>query len=261
MKYFTRLLSSLMLLSLAACGGGASSGTPNPLPSLTPSPAPSSGPGAGSVLVEVITPKRVAAAGTSLPQLTELVATITQYNGGTTLPSGVNPTTVATLPSGSLCTAGALCTFTMPAPSGSLTVTITAYAGSHAVSTLTKSFVSSGAAAQTLPVTLDGIVQNVSFTIPTLTFGAVSSQSLGTLITDPSGAVLAATDATPFANPLTFTDHDTSGSTTLQSGSTIGASVPDNNAATQVLLRYNGGGYTSFSITWSSNGSPAIAVP
>ena len=261
MKHIFLPCAAALTLLLAGCGGGGGS-TASTLPAVVPTSVPSTSPttnpnGIPTASITVTAPTRIAAANSTLAPVTQIIAVIKSINGNTTIPGALTATTV--VPVTSTNCSGPICTFALPAPAGTISTVITEYAGSTYVATGSFTFTSTGNSGQTEAFTLGAIVgaQGVEIGAPSLTIGTASSQPINFLILDASGAELA--DSTPFANSITITDNDSSGSTKLEVGSdasTEGTTALLTNADEIINLVYNGSNFQStFDLT--ATGTPA----
>ena len=274
MKNLSRSYPIALTLLIAGCSGGGSStpiipnGNPNvnPTPTASPSgtvsptPGTSASPGsANTAQITVTAPPRTAQSGTLTP-VTSIVAVIKSINNNASIPGNINPTTVVAA-TGSNCSVssnGEQCTFTLPAPAGTISAVITEYASATYVATGSFTFTSTGLAGQTQTFGLGGIAQNVAITLPPLSLDQASTQPLGLIPTDPSGAIIGGT--TPFSEPLVLTDNDASGQTQLiagQDNQTIGGSVTYTNPASVINLIYNGGAFGPGQINIVASGQPS----
>jgi len=263
MKYQLQSCAIALTLLIAGCGGGGGSNSaiPNTVsPTTTPTPIVTSSPGGsttGSVnnaSITIAAPIRSASGLNSVTPLSSIVAVITSINNSTSIPSTVNPTTSVAITSNT-CSYGtdqSQCTFTLPAPAGSISAVISEYAGSDAVATGSFTFNSTGAAGQSETFTLGAIAGNVTITPPSFVPDQPSVQQLDIAVTDPSGALL--TGNAPFAEPLTITDTDAGGTTQIEEGTdqtTLGKTAPFTNPGALVSIVYNGGGDANIHITAS----------
>lgn len=246
MNKITGSLTLIAALALGACSAGSSTGAASTVPTLPSNPSSPSSPStapAGQASFAVTVPTRGPAGNAStISPLTQIVATITSFNGGTSLPGGNNAITRQTISGGLSCAGTLPCSFNIPAPAGTLALTVTAYAGSQPVATGSTTFTSTGAAGESAGIVLGGIVQSVTFPQVPLTLGTPSTQLLALTVTDPSGAAL---EDQAYANPFTLTDGDSSGSTSLQlvgSSTSPAATVTVASPSTQVQVVYTGGG-------------------
>jgi hypothetical protein len=238
-------LPILALIFLTACGGGSSA---NPVPS-TPAPQPSpvvnptSAPAGSAVLSLLIPTRGVTSPSTSIASVNQVAVQINTVNGVATVPSGVASHTDYTLATGLVCSNPAPCSITIPAPAGTVNYTITAYASSTAIATETQTVTSTGQPGQSFNFTLGGIVKAINLSTPSLTFGTSALVALTTTAVDATGATIL---DTPFANPVNFTDSDSSGSTGLEfAGGTPSSSLTMTTPANQIFLEYNGGALSS----------------
>lgn len=160
---------------------------------------------------------------------------ITSFNGTpATGESAVTFKTTATAPGCALSGAVLLCTETVAAIAGSDIFTVTAFDGNG--NTLAEGQVQVNAARGTTtaaPIALSGTVASIAVLLPSSPIGVLGGPSVtipvSVIAKDSTGATIMGT----YNNPITVTDSDTSGNTTL-SATTIGDS------STSVTLAYNG---------------------
>ena len=249
------------LLVLAGCGGGGGSSAPVPIPLPSASTTPLSGPKA---ILTVTIPLGAAPSSSARnpryvsPNSAALRVTINTIDGNATLPAGVPRTSVTQLSTGAggnctIANATETCTVPIPAPSGNVSYTFTVLdANQNALATNTVSFTIAPGSSPNLTVQLQGIVATVKVTSPTLTPGTPFSGPMQVEAFDASGALVVG--SAPYANPVTLTDTDTSGHTSLTVGSTTGLTVVVTSPQTVVTLNYDGGPVQSFAIGASGPG-------
>jgi hypothetical protein len=161
---------------------------------------------------------------------------------------------------------GRTCTVALTAPVGKDTFTEFTYANTTAtgspLSQNTTSATIVAGQANVVKIALDGVVASIAVTLtnPSVTVGTSSSVPVVVNFNDASGAAIVGNDA--FANPITLTDSDTTGSTTL---STTTLNSPA--AAENISLAYNGGQITRSVIGATASGvasaqiTPAVLSP
>jgi hypothetical protein len=271
-----RAFAVAIVAALAGCGGGGG-GSASPSVVVTPPPQPDGSFTANGTNTATLTlkfPVRSSTAGTKRapafvsPSSTQLVVTITSYNGSSTLPSFVSPatTTIALTTTGASpnCTISGpteTCTATVPAPPGSVGYTFTLEDGSNTpLATLATTLtIVQGQANASLAVTLEGIPATVALTPPALTANTALTAP-GSAITfsaaDPDGNAIGGT--APYANPITLTDNDPSGATQLSvNAGTAAASVTVAKPSDVVTIQYSGLAIVPFTIAWSGTGITA----
>ncbi len=208
-----RTLVPVMVLALAACGGGAGTGVNPPVGDgggvVAPTPTPTAVPGNGTSSTAKVRPSFVS------PATTQLTATVNTVNGGTP-GSGVQITTVIPLtttggsPNCVVNTGVETCTVSIPAPVGTVNYTFTTSDGTHDLGKVTSDETIALDTANTLTVTIHGIVNSVSVSTgnltPQATYGSYP-QPLTVTAYDASGNAI--TGTATYANPVTLTDPDT----------------------------------------------------
>lgn len=252
-----KIITSLALVTtfgLSACSG--SSGSGSSIPSVNPSPVvvPTASPApAGSALVTIIVPTRGPfSTATRVDPLTQIVLQINTLNDKNSIPQGVNPKSTFTLTPDQSCTSLAACSFTIPAPAGTLNITTTAYSQTRAVATTTQTLTSTGTASQVFSITLGGIVKSLNYSNPVLSSGLSLQQPLPFAAIDPSGAVI--NDQT-FANAITLRDVDKTNATGLEivgAGTGPLASVVLADPTTVVQFDYNGKNLATFELLYET---------
>lgn len=258
----SRALAIAALVLLAGCGGGGGSS-----PATAPAPNSQQPTGTPQTINMTIsfpigakpssskrTPQYVS------PNSTQIRVQVNTVNGSAPpswVPSDV--TTALTFTGGSPnCTASggtATCTIPVAAPPGSVNYTITAEdAVPNALARKTQTIVIVQGTNNTPTVTLLGVVKTVNLSLPALT--ANSSQS-GATVTwsalDASGAQIVG--AANFDNPITVTDGDATGQTTLHVNGGAANTVQTLNAPGDALtMDYTGQADNPFSLTASGTG-------
>jgi len=260
----SRSIALIAVCSLAACGGGGGSTTSTPVSTASAAPTSSNpqqlvptsftvafGGGASSQ------------AGHRAPQYVgngsnSVTITLNSVNGSTTLPTGLTASVTSTIV-GSNCP----CTVNGPlVPPGSDNFSFTTYDGASAtgneIATYTNTYtVTPGVANTQTGVTLEGIPH-------TFTITGVPSGTAGTAFASPATLTLAVKDADgntitgTYANPVTISDSDTSGSLGSQlsiNGGSYGTSVTST-ASTDVLkLNYGGLAIATATLSASATGA------
>lgn len=197
---------------LTACGmGNGSSSAPNPV---TTSP-----PGTPQLIATkfVFAPPKSGAVRRRPSYVTSSIKSVTitlNSANGSPPPSGLTASVTS-----NITIASCPCTISGPnVPPGSDAFTLTAYDGNggtgNVVSTATGTYTIAAGATNQNTVTLDGVPATLSFTsIPRATAGTpfVSAQTLGISVQDADGNTILGT----YANPVTVSDADTSGATSI----------------------------------------------
>lgn len=196
---------------------------------------------------------------------TQAVVTITSVDGSAPASSiQPNPLTVSFVTSGAgeNCTVSGgveTCTFDVLAPAGSVTYKLDVEDGAgHVLSTGTQTFTILSGVANRLFLTLDAAPAAVTITGPTLTAGtAVTAGALTVAVADPAGGSIPASPAQTFTTPITITDSDATGATSLLLNSTTGtgtSSVQLTQSSDIVYVTYTGRGVPPFTLTASGTG-------
>ncbi|GAC1304709.1 MAG: hypothetical protein NVSMB19_15720 [Vulcanimicrobiaceae bacterium] len=243
--------------ALAGCSGGSNSAPPTPLAGVSQPPPPTSSSVARFV---VKIPSQATAKAASLrPQY---VSVSTQsiaiaVNGGAPTFANLTPTSAnCQVVSGTL-----TCTVNVPAPTGTDTFAVTTYdqqlngsgavpAAAQALSTATMSATIAPNIANTVPITLDGIVAKVVLTLnPTSTIARTAANiPLTVNAQDADGNTIVGPGN--FSAPITITDSDTSGATTLSSSTIAGP------AGTALTVAFNGAALASATFSATASGVP-----
>lgn len=252
-----RWLTVFVLLCAALCGCGGGGGG-----SALPQAGPTSLPSAGLQNVTVsITIPAAASAGSAAMRSPRYVSINTQsasiaVNGGTPV--------IANLAAGSPnCTlisgGGRTCTVALSAPVGSDTFTEITYAsatgtGAPLSQSKTAATIVAGKA-NAVSITLDGIVASIALTLANTspTEGTPATIPLTVNFNDASGAAIIGSD--PFVNPITLTNSDGSGATTL-SKTTLNSPAD----AAGLTVAYTGAVIAQAVFAASSTGVPAAAI-
>jgi hypothetical protein len=268
---FGRGLVIALFVALAGCGGGGSSAQPAPLITAPPQPDGSFvANGTNTATLTLKFPVRSSTAGAKRapayvsPSSTQLLVTISTYNGSSTLPSFVpsTPTTIALTTTGGSpnCSVSAsieTCTATVPAPPGSVGYTFTVEDGSGtALATLSTTLaIAQGQTNSALAISLQGIAATVALTPPSLTANsaiAAPGSAIALTAFDPDGNQI--TGSTAFNNPITLTDNDSSGATQLSVNSgTAASSVVVTKPTDVVTIQYSGLAIVPFTIGWTGS--------
>jgi hypothetical protein len=265
----SRALAIAALVLLAGCGGGGSSPATSPAPK-TPQ-QPTGTPQSVNMTIKFpigATPSSSKRAPQYVsPNSTQIRVQINSVtnNGNTTnagsLPSWI-PTDVTTQltfgggsPNCTVTGGTATCTIAVAAPPGTVNYTITAEdAVPHALARKTLDVPINQGINNAVNVTLLGIVAHVNISLPALT---ADTAATGATVTwsalDASGAQIVGPDN--FENPITVTDGDLTGQTTLHvdggAANTVQTLSKPGNALT---LDYTGQADNPFSITASGTG-------
>lgn len=252
-------LACICMLVLYACGGGSQS-TATPV-TIATSPLPQQ----ASSLVQprfTFLPPSSSSSATRHPHyITANVAsveiTLDSVNGAA--PSTGAPLSVTTNITMTSCP----CTVYGPdVPAGSATFTLAAYdqpnAGGDLIATASPTYTIVAGQANNESVTLNGVPAAVTVTPPSATAGTVfaSPQNISVTVKDGDGNTIMGT----YANPLTLTDSDTSGATS------IATSGNDNPPAGQLLsssdtatIAYTGLAIAPVTITVRANAATGTA--
>jgi hypothetical protein len=271
---------------LAACSGGGGSSPSGPAPSPTPTPTstPTTAPHYRQVATLVLgftpTTKGPSRRGVRpqyvSPGADSLTVTVNTVNGAAP-PSWVTPNPDTISLDTSDCTSPTqghptvTCTVTIPAPPGTVNYTFQAFKSGATPLLLaenTQDETIPEATAVTLKTTLRGVVSTLDFGSTTLAAstsatGVPSSVTVDVVPVDAAGfAIVNGTDAAPFDSPITVTDGDTSGQTTLSVNGGVAASAVQLTSPTDTLvIKYTGEGLNPFDLTASGTnqgGAPDI---
>jgi hypothetical protein len=235
---------ALVSLCVSACGGGS--------PTATPPAAAGSGNAQGSAVLLI--PSRTTSSGSRRPAFVSPSASSVAIavNGGTPTLADISATST-------LCTAaagGRSCDVPFTAINGSDTIAFTLYDGPNATGNVlgTGSTTATVAGAPfSITVAVGGTVAKVvlSAASSALVLGTSSTVTIAINAEDSDGNTIVG--SAPFASPVTLTDSDTSGSTTL-SATSIAA------PGSSVTLSYNGGTVTGGSVTIGATGTNLVAA-
>jgi len=262
----TRAVAVASLVFLAGCGGGSSTPAPTgpiPTPAPTATPAP---PGTATLTLGV---PRGTSAAQRAPKATStaafLVVTVKTVDGQPPTAAQVpqNPQTIAlSTAAGGNCTvaaSGETCTVTIPAPPGTVVYQFDVLdANGNKLATTTATFTITPGTTPHLTAAVDGIVASVVVTTPTLNAGTPFNGAITVQAFDAGGTLIVG--STPYANPFTLTDNDTSGATALTDGTTSGATVTVGAPSDVVNLSYTGTADDPFTITVALPGKAATTV-
>ncbi len=264
-----RPLAALLLVALAACGGGGMSTPPMPVATVSapPSTALPSTPTA-NLTFRFPAPASVATARTGrapafLPaNAATLVVIVNAIGGNTSLPSFVPGSTAIALtttganPPCSVSGTVETCTVTIPAPPGNVNYTfeIEDAAGNVLASTTqTLTIVAGSSNPVATPVTLSAMVKTVTLGTIAVSAGVAATFPLSLGLDDADTDAIAG--SANVANPITLTDSDTSGATQLAvNGGTPASTVTVNAPSDTIALIYSGAPVGPFSVAWSGMG-------
>jgi hypothetical protein len=250
----TRAVAVATLILLAGCGGGSS--TPVPTGPI-PSPAPTATPAPGTATLTLGVPRSTASAQRA-PRAagsvaTTLVVTVKTVDGQPPTPAQVptNPTTIAlSTAAGGNCTtspSGETCTVTIPAPGGQVVYQFDVFdANNKKLATSTATFTITPGTTPHLTTAVGGIIASVVVTAPTLNAGTPFSGPITVQAFDAGGTLIVGT--APYSNPITLTDNDTTGATSLSDGTMSGLTVTVGAPSDVVNLSYTGTADDPFTI-------------
>jgi len=236
---------ALVSLCISACGGGGgSAASPN---------ASNSGTSVAQGKAVLLIPARTTSAAARRPAFVSPSASSVAIavNGG--------PPTVADISATStLCTSasgGRTCSVPFTATNGNDTIAFTLYDAANAAGNVlgTGSATATGAGAPfSVTVAIGGTVAKVvlSASPSTIVLGTSTTIAITINAEDSDGNTIIG--SAPFASPITLTDSDTSGSTTL---SATAITAP----GTSVTLTYDGGAVTGGSVTIAATGANLVA--
>jgi hypothetical protein len=250
-----RVFPALILCMLfSGCGGGGGNS------SLPQTHTPTAPGGNQSVVVSITIPP--ATSGTAAAKRKPLyVSANTQsaaiaVNGGTPVVANLS----ASSSSCAVATGGGrTCSVTVSAPVGTDTFSETLYANTTGtgapLSQNSTSYTIVAGKSNVINMTLEGVVNSIALTLAngTPTLGIATSIALTVTIEDASGATIIGSD--PFTNPITLTDSDTSGATTLSK--TTVASPAD---AAALTVAYTGASISSATFGASATGVTAANI-
>jgi hypothetical protein len=248
----------LATFTLAACGGGGSTGS---VPT-TPSSGPQAWKNTATMTLSIhLASKKSGSVRRPQyvsPSTTQIIIAVNNVNGNVP-PSWVPASTTTALVVGANCTttsATETCTVAVPAPPGVVNYTFTVSDGTNDLATLTTDETMVQGTANTLSVTLKGIVHTVSLSVPnpetpqsasgnypqTVTLNAYDAD--GNLIVDPGA----------YANAITLTDPEavTSAATNFSvNGGTARPSVTVNSPDDVLTLNYFAFAINTFTVATS----------
>jgi hypothetical protein len=263
MRRFLALATALML---SACSGGGSSPSASPLGALQPTVAPSTAPSSPANLVATsFVFGRLPATSSTTRRPNYVTANVASVTIALDLVNGsAPPAGPATSVTTNLLLAACPCTVAGPAvPAGTDEFTLTAYdaqnGGGHVISTASPTLTIVSTHANSNTITLNGVPASISITTPSGTAGtAFAATAFSVTVKDADGNTIMG----GYAQPVTLSDSDTSGATTLAtSGSDsppAGELLSSSDAAT---LAYTGLAITSATITASAPGGTPNNIP
>lgn len=261
-----RALVVASVLLLAGCGGGG--GT---TPQIAPTTAPTSSP-AGSykstatVTLSIPLPTKPGSDKRNpqyvSPNSAKVVVTVNTVDNATP-PTWVtpNPDTIVLTTTGGTpnCTVNTVsgvetCTVMVPAPPGLVNYTFQVEdVNNNVLSTLTTPQQIAAGTTTTFTITLLGVASTVVISPATLNAGTPTAVPCGVIVKDASGAPI--TGTANYFNPVTLTDSDTSGASTMDvNGGTASTSVTLNSPTDIVTCHYSGLAALPFTITASGTG-------
>lgn len=253
-----RVLAGAALAGLtiaAGCGGGGTTGNPIPQPTSTVAPA--------STVKFTITVPLTDANSTArrpmfdAPSGTQSVSfQLTSVNGskqnGTPTVVNVNSTATGCSTSNNTLT----CTANVPGIAGSDLFTVTSYPQSDAkgtpIASGTVQVDTTAGSTTTAPVTLSGAIASIALSIQGVGVPGISATlPLAVIAKDANGATIMGT----YTSPITLTNSDTSGATTLSK-----TSLKDSTDAASVTLTYSGAALKNATISAASTGVSATNI-
>lgn len=269
----SRALVAASILLLAGCGGGGGGATPQPRPTVLPTNSPTNGYQNTASLRLTIPLGAKPGSDVRHPQYVSpnsaiLVVTVNTVNNAPP-PSWVTPnpqtvvlTTAGATPNCILGTGTETCTVTVAAPPGTVNYTFQVEDGSsHVLSTVTTDEVIVQGSSNNLTVTLQGVPSSVTIAPLTLTAssgtpGTATTSPLAVSVLDASGAqIVDGTTPATYTTPVTLTDNDSSGQTSIDvNGGTPGSTVTLNRPTDIVTLHYTGEAINSFTIGATGTG-------
>lgn len=267
----TSAAAALALLLLCACGGGGGGGTTGVTPSQPGSPGGTNTPQTARLTLRF--PIAPSSDGKKRPayvsgNATQLIVDVNTVNGSSSLPSGVaSSTTIALTTSGGSpnCTvAGSVetCTAQVPAPPGSVNYTFDLEdASNNILATATQTFTITAGTANTLSLSLGGVVKTVTVSGPSPLFvpGTAATTTLTVTAEDASGYTIGG--STAYDNPFTLTISDTSGATQLSvNGGTAATTVTVSAPTDVVSVVYSGKATSNATITSGTSGVTASGM-
>jgi hypothetical protein len=264
----TRAVAVASLILLAGCGGGSSAPAPiGPVPT----PVPTASPAPGTATLTLGVPRsgssaqrapRAAAAGTTAAFLVVTVKTV-DGQPPTAAQVPTNPQTIAlSTAAGGNCTtspSGETCTVTIPAPPGVVTYQFDVLdASNNKLATTTATFTITPGTTPHLSTSVNGIVASVVVTVPTLNAGTPFNGPITVQAFDAGGTLIVG--SAPYSNPITLTDNDTTGATSLSDGTMTGLTVTVGAPSDVVNLSYTGTADDPFTIGVAVSGKPPTTV-
>ncbi len=254
-----RALALVAAVSLAACSGGA--GAPSNTP---PIPAPTVTPGGTNPTAALTLSFQPNASHSSTgkkpayvsPSSTQITVAVNTVNGGAP-PSWVTTPVTTALTVGTNCTLSGgteTCTVSVPAPVGTVNYTFAVGDGTNVLSTWTGDQTVVQGIANSFGVTLRGNAATVTVSGSALAANAnIGSETLTVHAFDTDSNLIVSPGA--YNHPITLTDDDATGVTTLSvNGGTGASSVVVSSPADVVTLNYNGQAVNGFSIAASGTG-------
>jgi hypothetical protein len=261
----TPVFAVAAMLLAAGCGGGGSGGGSAPTAPVTATP--STGQNQTANLVLVIPLPATASSTKRHPQYvstnsTQVVVAVNTVNGSAP-PSWVATPVATNLIIGGNCTVGSgteTCTVPVAAPPGTVNYTFTAESNTNTpLATLTTTETVAKNTSNSFNVTLLGIPYIVNVSGTSLAANAPpggNSEVLTVNVLDPSAALIVSPGN--YNTPVTLTDNDATGVTSLSVNSGAGANaVVVNSPADVVTLNYNGQAVNAFTISATGTGLAA----
>jgi sugar lactone lactonase YvrE len=236
---------ALVSLVVSACGGGGTGASPGPI-------APGSGSSSQGNAVLLI-PARTTSSDARRPAFVSPSASSVAIavNGGTPTVADISPTSP-------LCTTGSggrTCSVPFTAINGNDTIAFTLYDAANATGNVLgtgSSMATVAGAPFSVTVAIGGTVAKVVLTAATsaLVLGSSTTVPITINAQDSDGNTIIG--SAPFASPVTLTDSDTSGATTL---STTSVTAPGQT----ITLTYNGGAVTGGAVTIGATSTDLVA--
>ena len=268
----TRASAVASLVFLAGCGGGSS--TPAPIGPV-PTPLPTATPAPGTAKLTIGVPRSgssVQRSGSSVVRApragsvaSSLVVTVRTVDGQppTSAQVPVNPQTIPlSTAAGGNCTtspSGETCTVTIYAPPGQVTYQFDVFdANNNKLATTTATYTIAPGTTPNLTTSVNGLVASVVVTAPTLSAGTPFTGPITVQAFDAGGTLIVG--STPYANPFTLTDNDTTGATSLNDGTQNGATVTVGGPNDVVNLVYTGTADDPFTLTIAIPTKPATTA-
>jgi virginiamycin B lyase len=247
------VLSVALFSSLCACGGGGGGGGgSNPVPTPpTPTPAatatPVTGPGTATF---TLTPDATSSI-TSARRRPRYVSASTSSIA--IVLNGAGTATFLNLGDATQCDAAKKCSVSIAAPAGNDTFLVSAYSGAGGTgfllsrATVQATITSSGTTV--VPVVLNGVVASITLSLATVNppLHQALSDTLTVIAKDPAGKTIVGPGG--YLYPITLTDSDTSGHSSL-------TKTTLNGPGDTVVLQYDGG-YGAGSIGAAAFGAPS----